>query len=69
MPSRLALCVDAAPVFLLEMAQARTIIDAQIAIIRARFDATCDDAGISAVDRELLRDRQFLNLYAFEGYV
>lgn len=66
--SRLALCLDAAPVFLLDVAQARAIIDAQIAVIRARFDATCDEAGISTVDRELLRERQFLNPYAFDGY-
>lgn len=66
--SRLALCVDAAPVFLLDAVQARAIIDAQVVVIRARFDATCDEAGISAVDREVLRERQFLNPYAFEGY-
>lgn len=66
--SRLALCVEAAPNFLLDAAGARAIIDAQIAVIRARFDATCDESGISPVERELLRERQFLNPYAFEGY-
>lgn len=66
--SRLALCIEAAPNFLLDATDARALIDAQIAVIRARFDEIGDEAGIRAVDRELLRERQFLNSYAFEGY-
>jgi serine/threonine-protein kinase HipA len=66
--SRLSLCVDTAPVFLLDAVDARSIIDAQVSLIRARYHAICDEAAINAVDRELLRERQFLNPYAFEGY-
>lgn len=66
--SRLSLCIDAAGAFLLDQESARAIIDAQVAIIRVRFDAICDTAGINPVDRQLLRERQFLNPYAFHGY-
>ena len=45
-----------------------TLPPKKVAVIRARCDATCDDAGMSTTDREALRARQFLNPYAFEGY-
>lgn len=66
--SRLVTCVAAAPVFLLDAGAARAIIDAQIALIRARFDAVCELADLTLVERVGLRTRQFLNGYAFEGY-
>lgn len=66
--SRLVTCVAAAPAFLLNVGVARAIIDAQIALIRARFDAVCDLADLAPVERASLRSRQFLNGYAFEGY-
>lgn len=65
--SQLKLCLDAAEAFLLTQAEAETIIRNQIAVIRQRFDAVCDVAGLNQVDRTLLRSRQFLNPYAFEG--
>jgi serine/threonine-protein kinase HipA len=40
---------------------------AQVRTIRQRFDAVCDEARLGDVDRHLLRTRQFLNPYAFEG--
>jgi serine/threonine-protein kinase HipA len=66
--SRLVACVAAAPAFLLDERTARALIDSQILLIRARFDAVCDEAGLSAIDRAGLRARQFLNDYAFEEY-
>jgi serine/threonine-protein kinase HipA len=65
--SQLRLCLEAAATFLLTPAGAGTLIRGQIAVIRQRFDAVCDEAGLSQVDRALLRSRQFLNAYAFEG--
>jgi serine/threonine-protein kinase HipA len=65
--SQLRLCLEAAATFLLSPADAETIIRNQIAVIRQRFDAVCDAADLSQVDRALFRSRQFLNPYAFEG--
>lgn len=65
--SQLRLCIEAAATFLLTPAEAETLIRGQIAVIRQGFDAVCDEAGLSQVDRTLLRSRQFLNAYAFEG--
>jgi serine/threonine-protein kinase HipA len=66
--SRLVACVAASPAFLLDETTARALIDSQVLLIRARFDAVCDEAGLSAIDRAGLRTRQFLNDYAFEEY-
>jgi serine/threonine-protein kinase HipA len=65
--SQLKLCLDAAEDFLLTEAEAGAIIRAQLAVIRARFEAVCNEAQLSEIDRTLLRTRQFLNPYAFEG--
>ena len=65
--SQLRRCLEAAATFLLTPAEAETLIRGQIAVIRRRFDAVCDEAGLSQVDRALFRSRQFLNAYAFEG--
>ncbi len=66
--SRLSLCVDAADAFLLTRDIADAIIDQQIAIIAERYDVVCDEAGLSAVDRDLMRGRQFLNPYGLQDY-
>lgn len=65
--SQLRLCLEAAATFLLTPADAETLIRGQLAVIRQSFDAVCDEASLSQVDRALLRSRQFLNAYAFEG--
>jgi serine/threonine-protein kinase HipA len=65
--SQLGLCLEAAGTFLLTVAEAEAIIRGQIEVIRNRFDAVCDEARLSQVDRALMRSRQFLNPYAFEG--
>lgn len=66
--SRLALCLDAADAFLLTREAADAIIDRQIAIIGACYDAVCDEAGLSAVGRDLMRGRQFLNPFVLQDY-
>jgi serine/threonine-protein kinase HipA len=64
--SRLNLCLEAAPKFQLSEDEAIAIIAAQIQSIAANWTAVCAEAGLSAVDRNLLWGRQFLNPYAFE---
>jgi len=66
--SKLTTCLAAAGDFQLNEARARAIIDAQVALINAQWNAVCDAAKMSAVERDFLMHRQFLNPYAFEGY-
>jgi serine/threonine-protein kinase HipA len=66
--SRLETCRKAAARFLLSDAEARSVIDGQIAEIRDGWDMVCEEADMSAVDRAFLWERQFLNAYALEGY-
>jgi serine/threonine-protein kinase HipA len=66
--SQLEVCRLAARHFLLRDDEARAIIDGQVTAIRDNWQAICDEAGLSPVDRVLLWRRQFLNAYAFEGY-
>ncbi|KQM81091.1 phosphatidylinositol kinase [Sphingomonas sp. Leaf23] len=64
--SQLRLCLDAAGTFLLTREAADAIIDNQIATIIDRYDAVCDEAALSVVDRGLLHKRQFLNPYVLQ---
>lgn len=66
--SRLETCCNAASKFLLTDAEARRIIDAQIAAIHEHWDDVCDEAELSRTDRSFLWGRQFLNGYAFEDF-
>jgi serine/threonine-protein kinase HipA len=63
--SQLALCLQAAPNFLLSDQEARAIILQQVKTIRTHWDAVCDEAKLSTTDRGLLHGRQFLNPFAF----
>lgn len=63
--SQIALCLKAAPLFLLNEAEALLIVTKQIITIKERWSQVCDDAKLSQVDRNLLWRRQFLNPYAF----
>jgi serine/threonine-protein kinase HipA len=65
--SQLQLCLSAASTFQLSAREAEDIVVDQVQVIVRRFDAVCDEAGINDVDRRLLRTRQFLNPFAFEG--
>ena len=66
--SRLVTCLASAKNFMLSEAEAREIIDTQILCITENWDAVCDEAELSPIDRALFKDRLFLNSYAFEGY-
>jgi serine/threonine-protein kinase HipA len=63
--SQLALCLQAAPQFLLSDTQASAIVLQQVNTIRAHWEGICDEAKLSATDRALLFGRQFLNPFAF----
>ncbi len=64
--SRLSVCLRAASAFLLDTRKAQRIIDRQIEVIKNDWDAVCDAAGMSEVDRRYLWGRQFLNPFVFQ---
>jgi serine/threonine-protein kinase HipA len=64
--SQLASCISAAPVFLLGCEDAIAIVNHQVAVIEREWQSTCDEAGLSEVDRQLFWRRQFLNPFAFQ---
>ena len=65
--SQIAVCLAAAPSFLLSRDQAVTLAEQQIKVVRDRWAPVCAEAKLSQVDRNLLWRRQFLNPFAFEG--
>lgn len=62
--SRVDACILAARQFLLSETEARALIDQQIEGIHKHWESVCDEAELSAADRNLLWRRQFLNSYA-----
>lgn len=65
--SQIALCLKAAPSFLLNEAAAVAIVVSQMKTIKERWFNICDEAALEQVDRNLFWRRQFLNPYAFIG--
>ncbi len=66
--SQLVHCLAAADQLGLSHAHAREIISHQLVTIRDHWDAVCDEADLTPVDRDFLWGRQFLNPFALEGY-
>jgi serine/threonine-protein kinase HipA len=66
--SQLAGCVERAGTYMLTDADARELIDDQVAVIRREWTDVCELAQMTEVDRSFFWGRQFLNPYAFEGY-
>ena len=64
--SQVASCIAAAPVFMLGREEAIAIVNQQVTVIEHEWQATCDEAGLSEVDRQLFWRRQFLNPFAFQ---
>ena len=64
--SQLKTCLNAAHNFLLSENDARTIFDNLTETIEGRWDAVCDKAELSEVDRKLLWGRQFLNSFSIQ---
>jgi len=65
--SQLVLCIKAAATFHLSTDDAMTIIQHQKEIIEKNWDAVCDEAQLTAVDKNIFWGRQFFNPYIFEG--
>lgn len=65
--STLATCLAAAPDYHLKETEAAALIEQQITTIAKTWQAICDDAKLSPVDRTLFAGRQFLNSYALEN--
>jgi serine/threonine-protein kinase HipA len=63
--SQIALCLKAAPLFLISNAEAVLLASEQVKTIKQRWPAVCDEAKLSKVDRNFLWRRQFLNPFAF----
>ncbi len=64
--SRVGTCLQAAPIYGLSRAEARSVVEAQMETIRAEWRAVADEAGLSEVDRRLLAGRAVLHPYGFE---
>lgn len=65
--SNLSLCLRASTHFLLNEKEAIALINHQLEAVHQHFESVCDEAALSAVDRNLLRRRQFLNPSIFDG--
>jgi serine/threonine-protein kinase HipA len=63
--SHLSTCIAAAPSFLLAKEDAIAIINHQVNVIEHEWQAICDEASLSEVDRALFWRRQFLNPFSF----
>lgn len=66
--SKLTICLEAAPQFLLTPLKASKLIKTQLDIIRNSWDNVCDEGNLTEIDRNYLWQRQFLNPYALEGF-
>jgi serine/threonine-protein kinase HipA len=66
--SQLATCVQAAGVYLLDEAEARSIVDHQVQTIRDTWDDAAEEARLTDGERDQMWERQILNPYAFYGY-
>jgi serine/threonine-protein kinase HipA len=63
--SQIALCLKAAPLFLLGVDEAIEVTAHQIRAIKNFWKQICDEAALPEVDRNLMWRRQFLNAFAF----
>lgn len=63
--SHLSTCIAAASSFLLAREEAIAIINHQVNVIEHEWQAICDEASLSEVDRALFWRRQLLNPFAF----
>ena len=64
--SQLKTCLGTAHNFLLSEEDARMIFEKQKEVIETNWDAVCDEARLSVIDRKLFLRRQFLNPYSIE---
>jgi len=65
--SNLAVCLSASAKFMLSEQEAIELITHCIGSVRKNWEAICDEASLSEVDRKFLWGRAFLNPFIFEG--
>lgn len=65
--STLATCLAAAPDYHLKETEAAALIEQQITTIAEQWQAVCEEAELTPIDRKFFAGRQFLNSYAIEG--
>lgn len=63
--SKIATCIAASSNFQLGQNDAIAIVNHQVNVIESEWNAMCDKADLSQVDRKLFWRRQFLNPFAF----
>ena len=63
--SQIALCLKAAPLFLLDVDGATALVANQVKAIKRFWTEVCDAAALPEVDRNFMWRRQFLNAFAF----
>jgi serine/threonine-protein kinase HipA len=63
--SQISLCLEAAPLFLLDVDDATELVGNQIKTIKKFWTEICDAAALTEVDRNFMWRRQFLNAFAF----
>ena len=64
--SRIRLLIDAADVYHLDRGEAESIVANQVATIQDEWDEVCDQAELTAAQRDAFWHHQFLNPHAFE---
>ena len=65
--SQVSICLEAAPIFQLTRDEAMEIATNQKTAILDNWDAVCEEARLSEIDRALFWGRQFLNPYSVIG--
>jgi len=64
--SKISVCLNAAPVFLLSEKEALSIIENQLKTIEVHWSPICAEAQFTEIDKRFMMGRQFLNPFAFE---
>jgi len=62
--SQLKSCLESANNFLISEDEANAIFDKTISAIQNNWDEVCEEAEVNDVDRQLLKERQFLNPFS-----
>lgn len=65
--SQLKSCIEATDIFLLHRKDALEIIEKILLGIKNNWNTVCDESEVSEVDKNLFKNRQFLNPYTFEN--
>jgi serine/threonine-protein kinase HipA len=64
--SKISVCLDAAPLFLLSEKEGTLVVEHQLNTIGKNWKAVCEEAKLTEIDKKLMWGRQFLNPFAFD---